>query len=106
LTKLGSSWEWLDNGDLRTTTACLPAVKVDDAAPHRSNATAFFNSIVAAYKGWNDSRNTGERAILLGDGSQLNPRDIEHAAKVMDEIRVVFQWQAGDVLLIDNRLVM
>jgi alpha-ketoglutarate-dependent taurine dioxygenase len=28
------------------------------------------------------------------------------AAAIMDDICVTFQWQAGDLLLLDNRLVM
>ena len=50
LTKLGSTFEWLENGDLKTVTSVLPAVRVD-AGPRRSNEKTFFNSMVAAYTG-------------------------------------------------------
>lgn len=63
LISLGSTWEWLDNGNLKTTTSVLPGVRFDNG-PHRTNTKTFFNSIVAAYAGWNDSRNVGEFDVL------------------------------------------
>ncbi len=62
--------------------------------------------MVAAYTGWNDSRNTGTTSVQLADGSFVNPSFMEHAVRVMDEICVAFKWQKGDVLLIDNRGAM
>lgn len=105
LRSLGGSWEWLDNGDLKTITGVLPAIKTD-VGELRSLDKVFFNSIVAAYKGWNDSRNRGDRAILLGNDTYLAPEAIEHVNNVMQEIAVRFTWQRGDVLLLDNRVVM
>jgi hypothetical protein len=46
----GSSFEWMDNGVLRTVTKALPAVRLDEG-PRRSNSKNFFNSLVAAYTG-------------------------------------------------------
>jgi hypothetical protein len=50
LAQLGSTFEWLDNGDLKTITSVLPAVRLD-AGPRRSQEKTFFNSMVAAYTG-------------------------------------------------------
>ena len=50
LKELGSRFEWLESGDLKTVTSVLPAVRVD-AGPRRSNEKTFFNSMVAAYTG-------------------------------------------------------
>jgi hypothetical protein len=83
----------------------VPAVRLD-AGDHRTNQKAFFNSIVAAYKGWNDSRNRGDRAILLGNDTYLNPDDINHVASIMQDISVSIPWSRGDVLMLDNRVVM
>lgn len=105
LTQLGSTWEWRLDGSLKTVTAALPAVKIDGGAT-RTNATAFFNSAVAAYLGWNDARNDGKQAVQFGDGEPIDPQAIEDAAAIMDEICVTFKWEAGDLLLLDNRLVM
>lgn len=105
LRKLGSTWEWLENGDLKTITAILPAIK-EDSGEMRSNVKTFFNSLVAAYTGWNDSRNQGCRAVLRADGLFLNPDMMNDAVRLMDEVAVAFPWQAGDVLLLDNRTAM
>jgi hypothetical protein len=115
LRALGSTWEWLENGDLRTVTATVPAIRTDDQPPgaRRSGEQTFFNSVVAAYTGWSDSRNKGDRAVVLGDGngdegcgSYLPAAAIEDAVRVMQEVCVAFPWQRGDVLLLDNRTVM
>lgn len=119
LRALGSSWEWLADGSLRTVTATVPAIRIDDqpASVCRSGEKTFFNSVVAAYTGWNDNRNSGEKSVVFGggvgaeaasseEGCYLPPDGMEEAARVMQEVCVAFQWQRGDVLLLDNRTVM
>eukprot|EP01041_Mallomonas_annulata_P004303 gene4303-8561_t len=103
----GCTWEWdyLAPGNLKTVTAALPAVRVD-SGEGRSNRKTFFNSMVAAYLGWNDSRNSGETAVLLGDGSPIDAQAMAIAAQIMEDICVAFQWQPGDLLLVDNRSAM
>jgi hypothetical protein len=46
----GSTFEWMDNGVLKTITKALPAVRLDEGS-RRSNTKNFFNSLVAAYTG-------------------------------------------------------
>ena len=77
-----------------------------DEGPHRTNEKVFFNSMVAAYTGWKDSRNDPEKAVIAGDGTPIDPIFIQAAADIMEEICVAFTWQRGDVLLLDNRTVM
>jgi len=98
----GTSYEWLPNGDCKTTTAALPALRIDE----RTGKTVFFNSMVAAYTGWYDSRNSGKKALVLGDGSPVDEAALDATAAFMMEKRVVFRWHAGDVLIIDNGLAM
>jgi hypothetical protein len=63
--------------------------------------------MVAAYTGWNDSRNKGEHAVVAGDdGSLLDPAFMADAVAIMREIRVCSRWQEGDVILVDNRTAM
>ncbi|KAJ1424139.1 syringomycin biosynthesis enzyme [Ochromonadaceae sp. CCMP2298] len=125
LRKIGSSWAWLPDGSLRTVTATVPAIRTDDqpAGVRRSQRKTFFNSMVAAYTGWNDERNEGKRAVILGSDSSgagsgndaegaidparlLDGMAMADAVKIMEEVCVAFRWQAGDVLLLDNRTVM
>ncbi len=105
LPALASSWEWLPNGDLKTVTVTVPAVRYD-SGPNRSNRKTFFNSIIAAYTGWNDTRNDGTKAVITSDGSYLNADMMEGTDKLMTEICVAFPWQKGDILLLDNRTTM
>lgn len=107
LKKLGSSWEWQPDNSLKTVTAVLPAIR-EDAGSGRSNEKTFFNSMVAAFTGWNDSRNVGERAVVLGDGKDTvcDPQGIRDTIEIMDAIEVAIPWKAGDLMLLDNRTVM
>eukprot|EP01036_Dinobryon_divergens_P027202 gene27202-35932_t len=57
-------------------------------------------------KGWNDSRNSGAKAVVTGDGAFLDPAAVEAAASIMDDLAVSIPWQQGDILLLDNRTVM
>ena len=50
LNKSGSTFQWLENGVLKTVTKVLPAIRIDSGIK-RSNTKNFFNSVVAAYTG-------------------------------------------------------
>ena len=100
--EIGTSWTWLDSGELHTVTSVVPAIREDD----RTGQKTFFNSMVAAYTGWVDSRNDPERAVILGDGTPVSGDAIRKTAEAMTEECVAFPWQAGDLLFVDNRLVL
>ncbi|RYH19221.1 hypothetical protein EON65_26350 [archaeon] len=81
----------------------MAAVKHDQ----RTQSTSFFNSLVAAYTGWNDTRNRGEEAVILAEtGEVLDPAFMRDCQRIMEEICVAIPWQKGDVMLLDNRTVM
>ncbi|ETO13900.1 hypothetical protein RFI_23465 [Reticulomyxa filosa] len=98
----GGEFEWLPDNVMKTTSAILPAIRWDNRTAHFT----FFNSIVAAYTGWNDSRNVAERAVIFGDGSPILPQDIQVLVQIMNDLSVAIPWQFGDVMLIDNKQVM
>ena len=50
LNNSGSSFQWLENGVLKTVTKVLPAIRMDKGV-RRSDTKNFFNSVVAAYTG-------------------------------------------------------
>ena len=54
---------------------------------------------------WKDSRNDPTKAVTFGDGTPLPPDAVAATEKVMDDIKVVFPWQKGDLVLIDNTTV-
>lgn len=80
--KLGTTWEWLPNGDLRTETKVIAAIQTDGV----TGKDTFFNSMVAAFLGWRDSRNDPTRAIVLSDGTPVDFSIMEDIAAFMDRV--------------------
>ncbi|MEL6877379.1 MAG: TauD/TfdA family dioxygenase [Pseudomonadota bacterium] len=101
LSELGYSWEWLEDESLRVTTAALPAVR-----ELGDGRTSFFNQLIAAFRGWADSRNDPNRAITFGGGDPITLEDMDDAIRIADELTYDLAWQAGDVALLDNYQVM
>ena len=101
LKDLGYSWEWQDKDNLRATTPVLSAVR---ALP--DGRRTFFNQLIAAFRGWADSRNDPNRSITFGDGTPISAHDMAPAIAIADELTADIPWQAGDVALVDNFLVM
>jgi hypothetical protein len=98
---LGYSWTW-ENGDcLRATTPILPAV--EDLGDGRKS---FFNQLIAAFQGWKDERNDPSKAITFGDGAKLDRVDVDWVTRRANELCFDVPWQAGDVALVDNMVVM
>ena len=101
LRDLNYSWEWQDDGCLRATTPPLPAVmELDDGR------RTFFNQLIAAYCGWKDERNDPSSAVRHGDGTILDADAVATAGKIADEITFYMNWQVGDIVVIDNTVVM
>ncbi|WP_255548086.1 TauD/TfdA family dioxygenase [Erythrobacter ani] len=101
LRDLGYSWEWQDDGSLRATTPPLPAVRAIG-----DGRRTFFNQLIAAFRGWADSRNDPNRAITFGDGTPITSEDMAPAIAIADALTADLAWQPGDVALVDNYLVM
>ncbi|QFT78853.1 TauD/TfdA family dioxygenase [Erythrobacter sp. THAF29] len=98
---LGYAWEWQEDDVLQATTPALPAIRV---LP--DGRRTFFNQLIAAFRGWADSRNDPNRSITFGDGSPITGEDMAPAIEIADELTADISWQAGDVALVDNFLVM
>ncbi|KAL3694100.1 hypothetical protein R1sor_007751 [Riccia sorocarpa] len=94
---LGMKLEWLEDG-VKTVSGPIPAVKVDEAHGRK----VWFNSMVAAYTGWEDSRNVPEKAVTFGDGTPLPREAVLACLNILIEESVSEPWQEGDVLLLDN----
>lgn len=101
LTQLNYHWEWLNDGCLRVTTPVLPAVR-----QLASGRKSFFNQMIAAYRGWKDSRNDPAKAITFGDGSPLDSDAAHRILEMADQLSFDIPWQNGDVVLIDNFVAM
>jgi len=101
LLKLGYTWEWLEDGSLRATTPALPCIR--EASSGRK---IFFNQLIAAFCGWKDSRNDPSEAIRHGDGTKLDRDAVMQAVEIADELTFNVEWQPGDVVLVDNTIIM
>lgn len=99
--KLGMKLEWVEDG-VKTIMGPIPAVKVDKTRQRK----IWFNSMVAAYTGWEDARNDPVKAVTFGDGKPLPADIIYDCLKILDEESVAVPWQKGDVLLLDNWAVL
>lgn len=96
--EIGTEWDWLPNGDLRTVTAIVPGVRSDP----RQQSKMFFNSIVAAYTGWIDSRNDPTKSVLYGNNELIDGEALLGVAEFMKRERSIVPWQQGDMVIIDN----
>ncbi|MEZ6059249.1 MAG: TauD/TfdA family dioxygenase [Planctomycetaceae bacterium] len=101
MSSLGYTWQWLDNGCLKVTTPKLPAVR-----QLANGRTSFFNQLIAAFRGWKDSRNDPSKSITFGDGTPLDPATMDQVIAMAEEITFDVPWQSGDVALVDNFVAM
>lgn len=101
LSDLGYDWQWMDDGSLRMTSPRLDAVRT-----LKDGRRVFFNQLIAAFRGWSDTRNEASKSITFGDGATITPDDMAAAIEISDALSYDLQWQAGDVALVDNFLVM
>ncbi|PWA62396.1 2-oxoglutarate (2OG) and Fe(II)-dependent oxygenase superfamily protein [Artemisia annua] len=99
--KLGMRLEWTDDG-VKTVMGPIPAIKFDETRQRK----IWFNSMVAAYTGWEDARNDPVKAVTFGDGTPLPAHVIYDCLKILEEESVAIPWQKGDVLLLDNLAVL
>lgn len=102
MAEAGMQWEWLDDGEVKTLTRILPAIRFDEETQRK----VFFNSIIAVYTGWNDCRNQGETAVICADGSYMDQAVMQQTVAKMEELCVNFKWQEGDILWINNYTVL
>ncbi|MEP3225736.1 MAG: TauD/TfdA family dioxygenase [Parasphingorhabdus sp.] len=101
LSELGYAWQWLGQDALRVTSPRLDAVRTLS-----DGRRTFFNQLIAAYRGWADARNDPAKSICFGDGSAIDSAQMQSAISLADALSFDLKWQAGDVVLVDNFLVM
>ncbi|KAI9160390.1 hypothetical protein LWI28_007695 [Acer negundo] len=100
--KLDMKLEWMEDGGVKSIMGPIPAIKYDKSRQRK----IWFNSMVAAYTGWEDARNDPVKAVTFGDGEPLPADIIYECLKILEEECVAVPWQKGDVLLIDNLAVL
>ncbi len=106
----GIAFEWLGDDRLRTRQVCQAVA----AHPH-TGEMVWFNQAQLFHL----SRLTPEireamltifeedelpRNVYYGDGTQIDGDDLDQICAAYDHEKIVFPWQQGDVLLLDNML--
>jgi len=100
--ELDMDFEWIGDNMKTITKNPIPPIQIDA----NTGKKVWFNSIVAAFTGWNDSRNEGEKAVIFGDNSFIPKEWVLGTRDIMNQLCVPYKWQQGDVCMIDNRQVL
>ena len=106
----GLDFEWLPEDGLRTRQVCQAVAR----HPH-TREMVWFNqaqlfhisrlkpeireAMLTIFKEEDLPRN-----ILYGDGTQIDPDDLDQICAVYDQEEIAFPWHQGDVLMLDNML--
>ncbi|EJN39590.1 non-ribosomal peptide synthase, partial [Pseudomonas sp. GM84] len=106
----GIQWRWLDNDELQIRTPC-PAVIEHPVSGQKS----FFNQVQLHHVFCLDADVREDllalyglermpRHVYYGDGSPIEDADMALIGELYEACAVRFDWQAGDVILLDNML--
>lgn len=94
-----TTWAWADDGSL-VLTHRLPAIRTQP----QTHLASLFTGLAAYYRATlhnnNDARKTTQQ--LFGDGTPIPEKYLAVLLKITDEIRVLHEWQRGDILVYDN----
>lgn len=107
----GIECQWKDDGDLRTTQQCQAV-----AIHPRTGDRVWFNQAHLFHVSNLDPEmrevlleTVGEeslpRNVYYGDGQPLEDSALDEIRGVLEACKVVFPWQSGDVLMLDNMLM-
>ncbi|XP_024527976.1 clavaminate synthase-like protein At3g21360 isoform X1 [Selaginella moellendorffii] len=93
---------WLDDGGVKEilSKGTRKGIRELDSGVHGNNKV-WFNSIGSA-KPWFPQFQYFE----FSDGSKLPAKAVEAALKIMDEEQVSVEWQAGDIVVMNNHSVL
>jgi alpha-ketoglutarate-dependent taurine dioxygenase len=106
----GIEWKWKPNQRLNTAQVCQAVARHPQTGAevwfnqahlfHVSSLEPEVRDALRDAAGDELPRNT-----FYGDGSIIDDEDLESVRRVYEAEKVVFPWQLGDVLLVDNMLV-
>lgn len=102
LSKKNIEYKWLDGDNLETISEVLPAIYFNN----ETKQYIFNNSIIAAFIGWEDSRNDRLKSVFYGNNELIDSQVLSDISNFMEENKVNWEWKNGDIIWIDNRQVM
>jgi Taurine catabolism dioxygenase TauD, TfdA family len=109
-TDQGLSFAWLDGDILQTEYKTVATGLLADGRTTMFHQIAlhhpaFLPVEVREYFTSYDDSNRTPREVLLGDGSELSDHWALAIVDAQIEASHFFQWQAGDILILDNRIM-
>jgi diketogulonate reductase-like aldo/keto reductase/alpha-ketoglutarate-dependent taurine dioxygenase len=103
----GLEYVWQKDGSIRITSEPIVAIKfIGQQHDEAIYQWTFHNSVIAAFIGWQDSRNDRFKSVRFGNDDEMDHKVLDEIAKFMDATKVSYPWQQGDIFAINNRLVM
>ncbi len=99
---IGIEYLWLDKGNISIKSEVLPAIFYNEETKEH----IFFNSLIAAFNGWQDKRNNRLKSICYGDNSEIENDILKDITNFMENNKVCWKWMEGDIIWIDNRQAM
>jgi D-xylose reductase len=103
----GLEFAWQPDGCLRVTSEPIPAIKFISQQHNQAiYQYTFHNSVIAAFIGWQDSRNDRFQAVRFGNDEPMPVDVLEDIAAYMDQHKINYSWKQGDFFALNNRLVM
>ncbi|KAI2500949.1 oxidoreductase [Fragilaria crotonensis] len=96
-----NSWDVTTPQQLDEKLATIPGCEWKPSA-----SMDLLQLLVAAFIGWQDSRNDRTKALRFGNNDPMDLDVLQSVADFMKENRVLYTWKAGDILAVQNRLVM
>lgn len=112
LQNIGATYEWKDDESLHVVEIVKPVID------HPVTGERVFFSQADQWHPSNLDEETREAMLNLfaeedlyhncfyGDGSKIESADLDHIRGLVERDKVMFPWQKGDVLLVDNVLTM
>lgn len=96
-----TTWKWEDDDQTLVVTHRLPAIRTQQS----TNLPTLFTGLASYYKnsvGTGPGKRKNVAQTLYGDGTPIPEKYLAHLSSITDEIRVLHQWEQGDVLVFDN----
>jgi hypothetical protein len=77
----GLEYEWTAEGNLQVITEPIPAIRmVDQQHNHGIYQWTFNNSVIAAFRGWQDCRNDRKQSVCFGNNDTMDVDVLEAIA--------------------------
>lgn len=103
----GLEYTWQPDGSLKVTSEPIPAIKfIHQQHDQAVYQYTFHNSVIAAFIGWEDSRNDRFKAVRFGNDEEMPIPVLEDIANFMSQHKINYSWKKGDFFALNNRLVM